>query len=173
MKRFFSFVTLLSLFFLLAPTAQAQYEEDTKTVDSTIEALYDVISGPAGVERDWDRFQNLFHATATLIPIVVTPDSTFTRNMTPAQYAQVAGPWLFDNGFFEKELARTQEEYGHMVHMFSTYGSYKTSEDKEPYDRGINSIQLMTNGDRWFVVNIMWDAESMGAQIPEKYLASR
>ena len=172
MKRFFSSATILSLFLLLAPAVHAQYEEDTKTVDSTIEALYDVISGPAGVERDWDRFNNLFHPSANLIPIVVTPDSVFSRTMSYTDYAQIAGPWLVQNGFFEKELSRTQEKYGHIVHMFSTYGSYKTSEDKEPYDRGINSIQLMTNGERWFVVNIMWDAESMGSKIPEKYLSS-
>lgn len=158
---------------VLPQAALAQYEEDTKTVDSTIEALYDSISGPAGEERDWTRFKNLFHSSANLIPMVVTPDSTFSFSWTPEEYAQRAGPWLVQNGFFEKELARTQETYGHIVHAFSTYGSYHTKDDEKPYDRGINSIQLMTNGERWFVVNIMWDAESLGASIPEKYLSSR
>ena len=30
------------------------------TLDGTIKALYDVISGPAGAKRDWDRFKAVF-----------------------------------------------------------------------------------------------------------------
>src|SRR5712692_10126116 len=40
---------------------------DVATMDSTIGALYDVISGPAG-KRDWDRFRSLFISGARLIP---------------------------------------------------------------------------------------------------------
>lgn len=101
---------------LTANPALAQYEEDTKTVTSTIEALYEVISGPAGQERDWDRFNNLFYAGANLIPVGVTPDSVFVNILTYDQYEAVAGQWLVDNGFFEIELSRTEERYGHIVH---------------------------------------------------------
>ena len=176
MNKFLSAFAILSILFVYTQPVYAQYEEDTKTVDSTIEALYEVISGPIGQERDWDRFENLFVPSAQLLPVVTTPDSSYIRVMSYADYREIAGPWLVQNGFFEIELARTQEEYGHIVHAFSTYGSYKTAEDVEnanPYDKGINSIQLMNDGERWFVVNVMWDAESMGAQIPEKYLSAR
>lgn len=168
-------LTISTLFALLvfATPSYAQYEDDTKTVVSTIEALYDVISGPKGEARDWDRFSNLFYPGAHLIPTRTTPDSILAMVWTPEEYAQRAGDWLVANGFYEKELARTQETYGSIVHVFSTYGSYHTKEDKEPYDRGINSIQLLTDGNRWYVMNVMWDAESQGTKIPEEYLSSR
>ena len=152
------------------PTASAQYEDDTKTVDSTIESLYEVISGDANVERDWDRFRNLFTSNAQLIPIAVQPDSTFPVFYSPEEYIEVAGPYLLSNGFFEKEVARQTEDYGHMVHAFSTYEAFHTSKDTEPFMRGINSIQLMNNGERWFVINIMWEQERPDNQIPGKYL---
>jgi len=47
-----------------APTAKPN---DVATMDSTIAALYDVISGPPG-KRDWDRFRSLFIPGARLIP---------------------------------------------------------------------------------------------------------
>ena len=172
----FSVSLLVSILMLTANSAFAQYEEDTKTVTSTIEALYEVISGPKGQERDWDRFNNLFYEGANLIPVGVTPDSVFVNILTYDQYEEVAGQWLVDNGFFEIELSRTEERYGHIVHAFSTYGSYHTAEDVEkenPYDRGINSIQLLTDGNRWYVLNVFWDSESRGSPIPEKYLKSK
>jgi len=38
--------------------------------------------------------------------------------------------------------------------------------------RGINSIQLMHDGRRWWVVSIFWEPESPPTPIPEKYLKS-
>ncbi len=39
------------------PTAKPS---DVESVDAILKALYDVISGPAGQKRDWDRFRSLF-----------------------------------------------------------------------------------------------------------------
>ena len=37
-----------------------QYKDDVISIDSIIDALYDVISGEKGEERDWDRERYLF-----------------------------------------------------------------------------------------------------------------
>ncbi|GMQ83239.1 MAG: hypothetical protein BMS9Abin05_2731 [Rhodothermia bacterium] len=47
---------------------------------------------------------------------------------------------------------------------------YLPQADPEPFTRGINSIQLVNNGSRWWVVNIFWQGESPNASVPEKYL---
>ena len=44
------------------------YELKVSSIDSTIETLYDVISGDQGVERDWELFKFLFRKNARLIP---------------------------------------------------------------------------------------------------------
>ncbi|MDP3378921.1 MAG: hypothetical protein Q8S53_11195, partial [Brevundimonas sp.] len=49
-------------------TAPAADPADVATPEALITAVYDVISGDAGVARDWDRFRSLFHPTARLIP---------------------------------------------------------------------------------------------------------
>ena len=36
--------------------------------------------------------------------------------------------------------------------------------------RGINSIQLMNDGERWWIINIFWMQESEEHPIPEAYL---
>src|SRR6266853_4196494 len=41
---------------------------DVESLDAIITASYDVISGPAGKKRDWDRMRSLFFPGSRLIP---------------------------------------------------------------------------------------------------------
>lgn len=152
------------------PAARAQ---DVESIDAIIAALYDVISGPAGQARDWPRFHSLFIPGARLIPTRVTPDNEVRhRVMTAEDYANSSGPVLEENGFFEREIGRTTERFGNIAHVFSAYDSKRTLADPEPFARGINSIQLLYDGTRWWVVSIFWDSERAGNPIPARYLGT-
>jgi hypothetical protein len=84
------------------------------------------------------------------------------------------GDAIFEKeGFFEKEVARQTEVFGHIAHVFSTYESRHSLEDAKPFARGINSIQLMNDGKRWWIITIYWQAEDDKNPLPEKYLKSR
>jgi YVTN family beta-propeller protein len=145
--------------------------EDVSSIDRIIATVYDVISGPAGQKRDWDRFRGLFAPGARLIPTGRRPDGTRTiRVMTPDDYAAAAGPQLERNGFFEREIGRRTEEFGGIAHVFSTYDSKRLASDSVPFARGINSIQLMNDGKRWWVVTIFWDSERPDNPLPARYL---
>lgn len=147
--------------------------EDVASMDAILAALYDVISGPAGQKRDWDRMRFLFAPDARLIPAVYRPDSVPTlRIWSVDQYISQVGPRLETNGFFEKEVARRTERYGGVVHVFSTYESRRTSADPAPFARGINSIQLFHDGRRWWIVTIYWEGERPTNPIPPAYLTS-
>ena len=50
---------------------------DVATEDAIMAALYDVISGPAGQQRDWDRMRSLFQAGARLIPTFKAQDGSW------------------------------------------------------------------------------------------------
>src|SRR5438067_1956401 len=76
-------------------------------------------------------------------------------------------PYFAENGFFEKEISRRTEQFGHIAHVWSTYESRHHADDPEPFARGINSIQLFYDNNRWWIVNIYWQQESA---IPDKYL---
>jgi hypothetical protein len=90
--------------------------------------------------------------------------------MTVEDYITQIGPRLEESGFFEREIGRTTESFGNIVHAFSTYDSKRTLADPQPFARGINSIQLLNDGTRYWVVSIFWDSERQGNPIPEKYL---
>ena len=79
-------------------------------------------------------------------------------------------PYFATSGFYEKEIARRTEQFGCMAQVWSTYESRHDPSDPEPFMRGINSIQLFNDGNRWWIVNIYWQQESLEYPIPEKYL---
>ena len=153
--------------YAVAQTAEAKY--DLSTIDGTIEALYASISGETGEERDWETFRMLFADNARLIPAGMTPDGNFQyRHLSPEDYITNSGPWLVENGFIEKEIHRVTDKFDPIAHVFSTYTSRNT-EGGEIIDRGINSIQLFNDGNRWWVISIYWTGEREGNPIPEKY----
>jgi hypothetical protein len=145
---------------------------DVASVDALLKALYDVISGPAGQARDWNRFRSLFVPNARLMPTGARPSGGAGVQVWSADdYARVAAPGLERNGFFEREIFRVTESYGNVIHAFSTYESRRTADPAEkPFSRGINSIQILKDGTRYWVVSIYWDAERPGNEIPAKYL---
>ena len=63
------------------PAARAA---DVASIDAIIAALYDVISGPAGAPRDWDRMRSLFALDGRMGAVGMRPDgSVVFRAMTP------------------------------------------------------------------------------------------
>lgn len=156
---------------LPAASPPAARPADVASIESIIAALYDVISGPPAQNRDWDRFRSLFTGGARLIVAAPSPDGRVpSRSMTVEEYVVAADPFLKRDGFWEREIARRVERYGNVAHVFSTYESRTKTADSPPFSRGINSIQLVTNGQRWWVVTILWDFERPGNPIPREYL---
>lgn len=146
---------------------------DVATLDAIMGAVYEVISGPANQARDWDRFRSLFIPGARLIPVMVRPEGVTAGVNGVDEYIERANPYFVENGFFEVEVERKVEQYGHILHAFSTYESRHLPGDAEPFARGINSFQLMWDGSRWWIVTIFWDSERPDQPIPDRYLPSR
>ncbi|MFN3668414.1 MAG: hypothetical protein ACK4VY_03845 [Brevundimonas sp.] len=152
-----------------APISAAR-AADVATPEAIVAALYESISGDAGVARDWDRFRALFHPSARLMPIGGPAEGPATLTpLTPDEYIARAEPFLM-RGFHERETARRLERFGHMAHVFSTYDSRRAAADPQPFARGINSIQLFHDGTRWWVVSVYWQGETPTLPIPADYL---
>ncbi|MDP2470340.1 MAG: hypothetical protein Q8W46_05730 [Candidatus Palauibacterales bacterium] len=153
-----------------AQEAPAADPADVASVDAILGAVYDVISGPAGAPRDWDRMRSLFVAEARLIPSFVNAeDEIGYRFMSVSEWIEGAESYFAENAFYEVEIHRVDERYGHIAHAFSTYESRREAEG-EPFTRGINSFQLLFDGSRWWIVNIYWQGETDSEPIPERYL---
>jgi hypothetical protein len=148
--------------------------DDVSSIDGIIKAAYDVISGPGGRARDWDRERALFFPGARLIPTATVPGRNDV-DLAPLildvdGYIARVEPIFAKSGFYETEVARRTEQFGQIAHVWSTYESRHSREDREPFMRGINSFQLFHDGSRWWIVNIYWQHESAAHPIPEKYL---
>jgi hypothetical protein len=152
-----------------APQARA---EDVRSIDSILGATYDVISGPAGKKRDWDRFRSLFYPGARLIPTGKRPNEAEVRArvLTPDDYVERSAPFLEKEGFFERSVANRVDRFGNIAQVFSTYESRNNAADAKPFQRGINSFQLVNDGKRWWIITIMWQAETPDMPIPQEYL---
>jgi hypothetical protein len=152
-------------------SAPAPAPNDVASEDAIIAALYDVISGAAGAPRNWDRMRSLFHPEARLIPAGRAQDGSYRiRVLSLSDWIAGAEPYFAREGFFERELAHRSERFGQIVHRFSTYDSRHAATDTTAFARGINSIQLFNDGRRWWVMNILWDAERPGLTLPPNYL---
>src|SRR5262245_9419174 len=144
---------------------------DVATPDAIIDAVYASISGPAGQPRDWARFRSLLIPGARLIPAARRmPGATTPVVWSAEEYIAAAGPGLERQGFFEREIHRTTEAFGAVLHAFSTYDSKRTP-DGQPFARGINCFQVYSDGTRWWIVTIFWDAETADKLIPAKFLS--
>jgi hypothetical protein len=144
--------------------------QDVAEIDSILAAIYDVISGPKGRTRDWDRMRSLFVPNARLIPCLPkgADGKAGIRPLTVEEYIERSGPTLEAKGFVERQVSRRIDRFGHMAQVFSTY---ETQLEGQPglLSRGINGIQLFWDETRWWIVTIMWDAETPSQRIPAEY----
>ncbi len=80
---------------------------DVESVDAIIAAVYDVISGPAGQERDWDRMRSLFIPGARLIPTFPRLDrrlaAPFARGINSFQLLYDGSRWWVVTIFWQGE----------------------------------------------------------------------
>jgi len=145
---------------------------DVSSIDAIVRAAYDAISGAAGEKRDWDRERSLYHPGARLIPTAKpgTNDDLAPQILDVEGFIARVEPYFAEHGFFEKEITRRTEQFGHIAHVWSVYESRHSENDPEPFMRGINSIQLFYDGTRWWILSIYWQHETAEDRIPEKYL---
>lgn len=145
--------------------------EDVESIDSIVTAFYEIISGPAG-PRDWERERHLCAPTVWLMPSRPREDGGHSIEVLNLDgYIASRTPILMQTDFYEREIARRVDRFGNIAHVWSTYEARRTP-DGEVFMRGINSIQLYFDGDRWWAMAILWDIERPGMPIPREYDAS-
>ncbi len=156
------------------PNASAPADPaDVQTIDAIVDAYYASVSGAKGQKRDWNRFLSLFSPDARFIVVRKVDEKMVPLSLSPIEFVDSNRTYFERGGYFEKDIHREIDTFGHIAQVFSTYASRRAKEDPEPYSRGINSIQLMNTGDRWWITSIMWDHEQPETNpIPEAYLTN-
>lgn len=140
-------------------------QADVESIDSIIEALYENISGPAG-PRDWERERNFFAPEAHLMPTRPRENGRHSiQILGREEYFASRTPFFAEYDFYEKEVSRREERFGHIAHVWSAYEATRTP-GGEAILRGVNSIQLYHDGDRWWIVSMVWDNEPTEVPLP-------
>lgn len=157
-------------------TPQPPAPADAASMDAIVKAIYDGVSHPPGKDGDWTHLRTIFLPGARLTPpkrptgefAFLTAEEFIDRvsKGIASRNAQGGGG---DKGFSEREIARRTDCFGNVCQIFSTYESRYTAADPKPFVRGINSIQLVKDGNRWWVANVVWDQEAEGKPIPAAY----
>ena len=149
-----------TLLFLAAVAAQPAPNADLAEIDKTVLAVYDVISGPPGQKRDFDRMRSLFAPGATLKAI----GPKGIRGGSLEDYITRNAAVLEKEGFTEKELGRKVELWGNLATVWSPYDG--RTANGSFHERGINSFQLVKIDGKWLVASILWQEETPENPLP-------
>jgi hypothetical protein len=170
MKHFIAAALLLLSLNISAQTPEFKADTtDVNSINGIVTALYDVITGPAG-PRDWARFRSLFKPTAQLNAQVfnMKGKAQFVQGSVEDYIANVDEYFVL-NGFFEKEIGRQVHQYHNIAQVFSAYDA-KLATNQGTYHRGINSFQLVYDQNRWWIVNMLYNMESVKTPLPDELL---
>jgi hypothetical protein len=143
-----------------AAAAQPANKADLAGIDQAVHAVYDVISGPPGQKRDFDRMRSLFAPGATLKAI--GPKGLHGGSLE--DYITRNAAILEKEGFTERELGRRVELWGGLATVWSAYDG--RTANGSFHERGINSFQLVKIGGKWVVASILWQEETPDNPLP-------
>lgn len=133
-------------------------------IDALVESLYTCMSFGPGSAPDWETLRSLFATNGQLIRAgasaspehMVLNVETFIRRSS----AHLEQSDLKQAGFSETETMRRSEFFGRVAHVFSSYQSKNLLDDRI-LARGTNSIQLIWDTGRWWIVSLAWDEHAL------------
>jgi hypothetical protein len=137
---------------------------DDPAIERLLEKLYEVISFEEGDEPNWSGLQALFSEHARITRI--TPEGT--DHMDPQSFLALTRSMLelgAYTSFYEFELARHVRRFGHVAQVWSLYETRRDRSATRALGRGINSIQLIREGEAWRVLGLLWDEIHAGPDL--------
>lgn len=125
-----------------------------------VQAVYGIVSGPAGAAKDWGRLERLHAPGALITPTQHLGDGVFAAApQTLSSFIKLNERLFGNRGFHERETFQRVQRFGHIAHVWS---GYETREQPggPVQARGMNSFQLLHDGKRWCVLSATWDTET-------------
>ena len=145
---------------LIAAASVTATSADVASIDRAIRGVYEVISGPPGQKRDFDRMRSMFAPGATMKAI----GPKGVRGGTVEDYIARNSAILEKEGFTERELGRRVEQWGNLATVWSAYDG--RTANGSFHERGVNSFQLVKVDGKWLVASILWQEEGTPVRFP-------
>jgi hypothetical protein len=143
------------------------------TIDNLLSTMYQIISGEAGSTRNWALFRKLFRSEARINALGKDKHGMERYiSLTIEDYIRGAESSFQKQSLQEVEIGRITEEYGDMVHIFSSYETKNAliDDDDKVLQRGINSIQLIYRDGRYWIISLLFNPETVDNPITDKHL---
>ena len=158
---------MIGVLALAAAAAAQPNAADLAGIDHAIRGVYEVISGPPGQKRDFDRMRTLFAPGATLKAI--GPKGLHGGSLE--DYISRNAEILEKEGFTERELGRRVEIWGGLATAWSAYDG--RTANGSFHERGINSMQLVKVDGKWLVASILWQEETPANPLPANLIKGK
>ena len=143
--------------------------EDVGSVDGVLKAFYEVTNIAPGAPRQWARDRTLYVPWIRFVALGSGADGRQKISVwTHDEFVAASDP-LFEKGFVEREIHRVTRTYGNMVHVDSTYEAL-VGIGSPVQARGVNSLDLYFDGQRWWVASVVWQSEDAAHPIPPELL---
>jgi hypothetical protein len=134
---------------------------DVETIDGIIKAYYEIMSGPAGEPINFQRDKSLHYKNALIL---------FSDTHNNKIYNDIENVSDFHKnsiktkpGFWEYEIERDTHQYGNIVNVWSTFG-IREKVGGGFKERGISSVQLYHDGNRWWILSWLTQSEKTDSQ---------
>ncbi|MES2898162.1 MAG: hypothetical protein V4723_00470 [Pseudomonadota bacterium] len=86
------------------------------------------------------------------VPFAAAPQSL-------AKFIELNERLFAHRGFYERETYQRVQRFGHIAHVWSSY-EVREQPAGPVQNRGINSFQLLNDGQRWCVLSATWDTHT-------------
>lgn len=157
----------------LTPVATvAPQPKDVETLDGLMRAFYEVVNVAPDGPRQWSRDRTLYVPWIRFVATGMSPSGRPEVEVWDHQRLVDETEPLVRKGFREREIHRTQSRYGNIVHIDSTYEAEHGPEGKATRSRGVNSLEVFFDGNRWWIASVMWMYEDADHPIPPHMLPS-
>ena len=143
-------------------------KEDVTTIDGIIKASYEVVSGEAGVVREWERDLSLHNPNAVYSYQEEVNGTLHQVSMPLKDFHKETDTLVSKVAFYESEINKEVRVFGNIAHVWSTYET-RLVKDGPVVRRGINSVQLYHSDDRWWIISWTFDKERDDRKIPQTF----
>jgi hypothetical protein len=144
---------------------------DVATIEAIVRTSYEVISGGAGVPRQWRRDSTLYAPGTTFTAMSIREGKPHATTMTAEEYRRASNDFL-TSGFFETEIGSRIERFGNVAIVRSAYETRRTA-DGPVTARGVNYFSLYYDGTRWWITSMVWDSERETNRLPASWVGAK
>ena len=145
--------------------------DDVATIDGIMKAYYEIVSGPAGQPRQWDRDRTLYIPQIRFVVISEDAEGKIsTRSMSHQEFVDSTTAALGNSAFYEHEVHRITHRFGNVAHVLST-AEQRTTPDGPILSHSIDSVELFWDGHRWWITNAnIWPGELPSRPLTKEFL---